>query len=597
MSEVMTMDAAPRDRLRKVAVTSGYVTFFLLALVVAIVLTFPTRQLKGFIEGEARKAGYRLRIESLSLRGLGSATLEGVDVTFPEKKSGGKDEDEASAPLSLHLDSLSLSVSLWRALSKREIDVSFDLEVGGGVLEGGHALLLPLGGKDPEPEAKDAKGRGASPGPRRGYAIDLEVEAIDRLPLRKMGLDRAAFAFQKKLRGDLDGLLSGKMKVHYGGTMDDLRGEIDLTLTDAVLRNPSVELPKMGQLALTDLRMGTLTAKVTLDEKAKIAILKGARGSDKSTAIALEGVDVFGPDIELVVEERSHVLIPPGPAGMKLATLQVHFAFALPQSKESRAEKDDKGGAGDTADKGGAGDAADGGGKDGGGDAETADRAKWSSIMELAGDKLKPYIRSGYVGMTCTGALARPNCAPALPQVTVGTRRKARSEAAEKAKEDKADRPEPASGATDRAAAKDAEAAPPVEPRVAEPPPGKPEQVELKPAMDAPPTLPRAAPALGGPSVEQNNSPRFEPAAGRGRGPRPSRPENAEEPEGEADEEGQEPAEGEERGRGARKERATDEEAPADEEGEERPRGDEATEEGAQEPEEAPEGGEGGEVE
>jgi hypothetical protein len=576
------MEAAPRERLRKVGITTGYVAFFFGALLVAMVLTFPTRQLKTFIEGEARKAGYRLRIEAMSLRGLGSATFEGVDLTMPPGKS--KDGEEPAAPLSVHLDVLRLDVALWRALTKREFDVGFELEAGAGVLEGGRAVLRPLGGgaaDDDKPADPKARGRAAAPKPRRGYAIDLTIEAMDHLPLRKMGLDRAAFAFQDKLRGDLDGLLSGSVTLHYGGTVEELDGAIDLTISDATLRQPSVELPKMGRLELTDLRMGTLTAKVTIDKKAKIAILKAARGSDKSTAVALEGVDIFGRDIELVVEERSHVLIPPGPAGSKLATLQVHFAFALPEAKDE-GDKAGRKAKGDKAD----GDKTDGDKTDGEEVAKAeedapSDRAKWSSIMQLAGDKLEPFVRNGYVGMTCSGALARPNCAPSLPQVTVGTRRKARSAAAENA--DKKDNAKPedkapegrAAGSTDQPP-QDAGAVAPEPTPAAAPVPGRPENIEMKPAVRGVPTLPRPAPPLGGPAVEQNNAPRFEPEGGRARPPRPARPGRPTP----ADEEGDEGGGGDEAEEGAperggdeaeRPEPEAEEGAEGEGEGEERP--------------------------
>ena len=42
MSEVLSMEAAPRERLRKVGITTGLVAFFFGALLVAMVPTRPT---------------------------------------------------------------------------------------------------------------------------------------------------------------------------------------------------------------------------------------------------------------------------------------------------------------------------------------------------------------------------------------------------------------------------------------------------------------------------------------------------------------------------------------------------------------------------
>lgn len=552
------MNPSLRDRLRSIGIFAGYSAFFVSALIAALVLTFPARQLKAYVESESRRAGVPVRIGEMSLRGLGGITLEDIDVKLPAKAA--QEGSSARPPVDLHLDELRLDVALWRALWKREIEVRMNLLSGGGALEDGTLVLIPIGGDDAsrvkDSGAKDGKdgktgktGNDSKDAPaavRRGYAFELDLPVIDKLPLGKMGLGTAALAFQDKVNGNMDGLLSGSVRIHWGGTFEDATGDIQLTITDAVIKRPSIEIPKMGKLELADLRMGTFGAKITMAHKSEIAVLAGARGSEKSTAIAMEKVETFGRDIELVVEERSHVLIPPGPAGLKMATIQVHFVFALPKNDgKELAEADgakntaeggpDEGSNGDEAGKGDVGGKAGKGGKGAKDSKETsgsdAARAKWSSILELAGDKLKPFTRNGYVGMTCSGLLARPNCTPDTPRVTVGTRRAAAAAAATGAPVEAADPVKP--NAEVDAGAPPAEPAPvvaePVPARPLPPSAPTPERIELRPAMQDNPQVPRAAPALGGPPrVEQNNEPNEQDEAAQGRGrDRPGTPAEA----------------------------------------------------------------------
>jgi len=385
VNEVMKTSGS---RLRTVATWSGYGLFFVAALIVSLLLTFPNRQLKSYVEARARTAGYPVRIGEMRLTGLVGVHLSDVNLTVPAKKKKkaarpGQPAPKAAEPMVLHFDELHVDVALLPAIDGK-LDVRFEFEVGDGHLEGGRARVA-------------------------GKKVDVEIDEIDQLSLEQMGVSRHVLAFQNKLTGDLDGLLSGKAKVHWGGTHEDFSGKIDLELGDAVMRSPRLEV--QGGLAMADLHMGVLSATVNIDQMGKIAILKGKAARNKATAISLEGVDIFGPDIELVLEERSHISIPPGKSGFRGARMQIHFAFALPQPKAPEGKPDKDGETGEEEEK------------------EDASLLKWSDLMKFAGSKLKPFQRAGYVGMTCNGALSRAKCLPALPQVTVGTRRKARSDA------------------------------------------------------------------------------------------------------------------------------------------------------------------------
>lgn len=366
----------------------------MVALIMSLVWTFPNRQLKTFIEGQARKSGVPLTIGAMELRGLGGVTLTDLRVVIPaakapldDKKKG--DSGPAPEPTIVRLDELRADISLLPLFGDR-YEVDFELSLGDGVLEDGRVVV--------------SNGR---------KVIDVEVGNIDSLPIAKLGIGRRIVAAAPKMSGELDGNLSGKLNIHWGGSVEDFTGNIELELADAVIRKP--ELALQGGLKLADLRMGALTLDVRIDKKKKIKVLSGRKGSDKATAVSLEGVDMFGKDIELVVEDRSHILIPPGKHGLRTASMWVHFAFALPQPKDDakpkKADADEKGDA------------------EAAGKEPASERLKWSQVMKFAGSKLKPFERNGYIGMTCTGILKRPSCKPALPQVTVGTRRKARSDA------------------------------------------------------------------------------------------------------------------------------------------------------------------------
>lgn len=365
---------------------AGYVLFFLVVLVLAVPATFPTRQLKAFVARQARAQGYPLEIEELRLKGLGGIEVGGIKLTLPGKpgEAGGEGVSAAVAvpEAELQIDKLTARVSVLPWLFGRTVDLSFDVEAGGGRIEGGRLV-------------------------RKGEVIDVEIGNISDLSLGEMGIGARALSAQRQLGGELDGDLAGKVKMHWGGTADDLNGSVDLELADAVLKNP--ELALQGGLKLTDLALGAVTLKVRMNLKANIAALANQRGAEKATVIHIEQMEAIGDQLELVTEETSHILVPPGKGGFKAATIQVHFAFSLTDKKAKAAGKDAAAKEGAKA-------------KDEASDKEQADRLKWSAIMQMFGNKLKPFERGGFIGVTCTGPLARPQCRLALPEVTVGTR-------------------------------------------------------------------------------------------------------------------------------------------------------------------------------
>ncbi len=390
---------------------TGYTLFFVLILLVAVPFTFPTRQLKSLVLRQARAQGYPLELDSISLKGLGGIEVGGVKLTLPGRpgepgENGALGPDTPSAEL--RIDKLSAKIALFPAIFGKTIDLSFNMEAGGGSIADGRFV-------------------------QKGENIDFEIGKINQLGLSGLGMGKRMLSGVKQISGELDGDLAGSAKVHYGGSTEDLSGNVDLELADAILKSP--ELNMEGGLKLADLAMGAITIKVKMGLKQNIAALAGKPGAEKATVLHIETMEAVGDQLELITEETSHILIPPGKAGWKAATIQLHFAFSLPDKAHVEKGKKD----GDKADAEKA-DAKAADGKDADGkDAAKKDktdksadaRIKWASILspdhplgKAISVKLKPFERNGFIGIGCVGPLTRPQCKPEIPQVTVGTRGK-----------------------------------------------------------------------------------------------------------------------------------------------------------------------------
>lgn len=436
---------------------AGYTLFFVLAVLLAFPWTFPSRQVRSYIAKQARAQGYPLQMDDVRLRGLGGVEIAGLRLTLPgkpgEPQTGGG-TSPALPSVEFKIDLISAKVAIFPLLFGKTIDVRFDIDAGGGSITDGHIV-------------------------QKGEVFDIDIGKIEGLDLGDSGLGGRALGTQTKLLGEIDGALGGKMAIHYGGTTDDLKGSVDLELADAILRQP--ELSIQGGLKFTDLAMGTLTLKVKMGLKQNLAALAAERGAEKATVIHIEQLQAEGEQLELITAENSHILIPPGKSGWKAATMQLHFAFHVVDKPAKK--KGGKEGAkeGDKSGEEGGDDAA---------DKPVADRLKWTSLLSMAGSKLKPFERGGYIGMTCTGPLARPQCNPAIPQVTIGSRGNVKLDG----------------GAAGPLANPAGGAAPSPDPAVA--PGSPPPNVEFKPVGRAEPP-PAATPP---PSEEQPATPPAEPA-------------------------------------------------------------------------------------
>ncbi len=377
----------------------GYALFFCLIAAIALPFTFPTRQLRSFVTRQARAQGYPIEIEDLKLHGLGGIELLGVHLVLPAKPGEPGENGQLSPGVpetELRIERLSARLALWPALMGKAIDVQFDVEAGGGKLEDGRIV-------------------------KRGEDFDFEIGKLSDIALGEMGIGNRLLAGNKSLNAGIDGDLNGSAKVHYGNGGEDMTGDVDLELADAILKSPELE----GGLRMTDLGLGTVTLKVKIGLKSNIAALAAARGSDKATIIHIETMAAGGEgaDVEILTDETAHILIPPGKGMFKQATLQLHFAINLNEKEKKDAKKPKDGEKAAKKDDAAADDeeAVD----EEKADKPADDRVKWSKILTLFGAKLQPFQRAGYIGIGCTGPLLRPQCKPELPVVSVGTRGKA----------------------------------------------------------------------------------------------------------------------------------------------------------------------------
>ena len=538
-------------RLQAAAGWAGYVAFFALMLVVAVPATFPARQAKLYLTKRAAAAGFPLQIGDLRFGWLGGVDVGGLELTVPGQEG---EVQDGGAPglgvpeVTLKVARLRGRVSLLPLLGKA-VDVTFEVEAGGGTIEDGHFSM-------------------------KGEAFDVEVGKITGLSLAQMGIGPRLLAATKMIGGDLDGALGGSLKVHYGGTPEDLTGSIDLDMTDAELVRPDIAVKGQGVVRVQDLGLGNVTLKIRMALKQNVAVLAAQRGQEKATVIHIEAMEAQGGLVELLTEETSHVLIPPGKTGFKAASLHVHFAFAVNTKAAAKKGKQagKETGAPGTEGAAAAGDRAAGAASPAvaADAAPAAEGAQLATLLAGFEKLLKPFERNGYIGVACTGPLLRPQCRFEIPAVAVGTRRAAgdappplppAADAAKPAADEPAAEGAPPAGETPApttdfrpamrpdevppgVATPGAEAAPSAEARPTEPSeaaPAAPPAGE-RAASDAPPAQPSERPAEGGPVPERpgpSDRAGAEPDAPEGVPQRPRRAEGDEpapEPEKAADE-------------------------------------------------------------
>ena len=155
----------------------GLAWFFglLIIFIVSAWISLPTRSIAWRISHEARKAGFNITIEDISVYPWGSATLEEVSWNFKPSRAD-------SNPIPFIVDELDVSFSVLKYLLFDEIDAEFEGKLDEGTITGAfvrnedesHVAFtiadLPLYGVPKLQEAVNAPVRGI-------FALDIDITA------------------------------------------------------------------------------------------------------------------------------------------------------------------------------------------------------------------------------------------------------------------------------------------------------------------------------------------------------------------------------------------------------------------------------------
>ena len=400
-----------RPAVLKAARIAGYVTFGVVAFLVSAVLTFPTGRLRSYVEGQLTARGYVTRIESLSLRGLGSVSLFGVSVDLPEPPAPPRtDLADASggaggateAPVKRHLDfdRVDLSVSLFR-LAMGDLSVTLKITDDDGVLGPVHVVK----GKE---------------------KITVDVTEIKDFPVPP---ELPVFGTHVSGRVSGKGQLAYDLKDGLAGST----GRVELSIENAKVAKPTLKSEAQGTVSLTDVDLGTITLEVNLDKRSNLAAFKSERRGpgQEGTVIQFDKAEVDGPDAKVLIENHSTIRLFSG-KGLPDSQVSVEMAFSLSDSFFDRSVTL-------------------------GGEAQTPNRFL-RTLLNMS-PQWKSSMAGNYWGVMCSGTLGHPSCLPKKPSIRGGDFKAPAKD------EDKGSKP----------GAKDAPKAPePVRPAPSAPPPPTP---------------------------------------------------------------------------------------------------------------------------
>lgn len=385
---------------RKILKALGYLALFLVFVVVFMYWTFPVEKARHYVEREAQK---RLKLDvtigALELSGFNGIEAEDILVRLRseepaevapgdvgEEPGGAADSKDAEAPAAdaedkpeaekepapkpavdkaarsgrprfLRIDRLEAHVGLWDLMFGKRLDLRADVDALGGAVRGIHVARQP-----------------------EGWVV--AAEELDKIAL-------GGLPFLEDLIGArLGGKLSGTFSFDLARTAYDSRGFLDITIEGAKIRQPELKNQQYGTFRLTDIELGTVTAKIRLDEASEIPTLTGNRRPGRSVVIHFEELQAEGGDIEGGLEEQSVLTLQKGQPFSK-SLLNILGSFRIDPRFFEKTEKRD-------------------------GEVE-----KPNAFLRyvLNGDrKWKRAEREGVYGFRCTGPLSpKPQCAPTMP--------------------------------------------------------------------------------------------------------------------------------------------------------------------------------------
>jgi hypothetical protein len=368
-------------------------TLFLCSIVIFVYLFFPLEKVKEYVEFQVNASGkVSLSVETLDHAGLGAWMMEGVRVGVQRKMldsrkptkgeaapaKGGQDRAEVDPYTWIDIDTFRLGVSLWDLLTDPgTIQVSFDMELLGGTIEGGQLILDGELGMD---------------------RPSIQLPVIRDLALGETELFATGFsAVLPSLRADhVTGVLVSGLVDLSPGMEDDLQwyeGELELELEDIVARAPVLvnRVPDAGvvEIPLTDLRLGTCVFDVRVGRRDRMEELDQTPVKGKpGTTIRFEKGECKGESLDYFIEKNSVIMLPPsGPMAKGTLELWTRMAFSPDYFEEGREE---------------------------GGKVVTKNRELGQS---LEFDRLWQTSRDvdGYYWMHCQGSIGSPRCRRTLP--------------------------------------------------------------------------------------------------------------------------------------------------------------------------------------
>ncbi len=426
-----------KPAVQKVARGLGYAGFGLVVFLVSLVWTFPASRLRSFLEARMSRDGVVVRVEDLSIRGLSTLSLHGVEAEFPPEVRRTPDGREVRTPRTVGVDRLDIGVGLWRLLFGG-LSLRIEAWSGDGVL----GPVRVVRGQD---------------------RVEVEVERIRDFPIPK---DFPLFGVP------FTGLLDGKGHIAYDlkGGWAASTGRLEVQARDVVARTPTLRSQAYGEATLTDVRLGDMALQVNLDRPENIPALKkgrkagGKAGGREGSVLHFEKAEVDGADVKVVVEGQSVLRFLQG-RGLGDAQVAVDMAFALSDAFFNREVK-----SGGTTD---------------------APNRFLKTLLERD-PRWRAASSGGYYGVICSGSARAPSCIPKKPSIRGGDfkRPERPAEAAEPPAKDGQ-----AKEGRDRAPARPA--APAVEtPRVVpsppvppvSPPPPQPQREPSEPMPPPPPT-------------------------------------------------------------------------------------------------------------
>lgn len=340
----------------------GYLLFAVVVFSASLVLTFPTGRLRSFIENKASQSGYVVRINDLTITGVSSLSLYGVNLDLPPDVRMARDGTRVQTPRSILLDRLDVGLNLFSLLFG-DLSVTLTAESGDGVL--GPVNVV-----------------------KTDERLEVEIDEIEDFPV-----PRSLPVFGVRFAGTLNG--KGRLDYDVKGGITSSSGRMELSGKELVALKPTLRSDQHGDATLSDVYLGTLKVALNLDRQSRIkGLAKPRRGKRKgdTTVLHLETVEIDGKDLKAIAEGHSMVRMFPG-KGMTDGQLNVEMSFSLSDEFFER----------QVTTKG-----------------ETDAPNRFLKTLLGMDPRWKRAFSAGYWGVMCTGSVKRPNCIPKKPVIRGG---------------------------------------------------------------------------------------------------------------------------------------------------------------------------------